>query len=66
MEKRLRKLFDFQKFSGNAELNEVIREVEDRYEIGNNNAVLLSDDELMNAAGGKKMQIYVPNRDQNL
>lgn len=47
MEKTLKRLFDFQKFSGNARLSEVIADTESRY----NNA--LSDDELgaVNAAG---------------
>ncbi len=52
MENKLRKLFDFQKFSGNPELSKVIGEVENRYQIGEQ-GTLLSDDELMNAAGGK-------------
>lgn len=64
MEKRLRKLFDFQRFSGNTELNDVIREVEERYEIGNQ-PTLLSDDELRNAAGGKGVP-FRPYKDLDL
>ena len=47
MEKILRELFDFQRFSGNARLEEMIADTERRY----NKA--LSDDELarVNAAG---------------
>ncbi len=47
MEETLKSLFDFQKFSGNPRLAEIISDIESRY--GN----ALSDDELeaVNAAG---------------
>lgn len=47
MEETLKSLFDFQKFSGNPRLAEIISDIESRY--GN----VLSDDELewVNAAG---------------
>lgn len=47
MEKRLKRLFDFQKFEQNEELNKVIEETESRF------GKKLSCEELANVAGGK-------------
>ena len=47
MEKTLKRLFDYQKFSGNSRLEAMIRDTESRYDS------VLSDDDLeyVNAAG---------------
>ena len=52
MENKLRKMFDFQRFSGNPDLDEVIRDVEMRHPTGNQ-GTLLPEEELKNVAGGK-------------
>ena len=52
MENRLRKLFDYQRFSGNPKLDAVIQDVEGRHHI-EGQGMLLSDDDLQNVAGGK-------------
>lgn len=46
MEKKLSRLFDFQKFSENSELADIIADVDSRYP----KAQELSDDELFNVA----------------
>lgn len=58
MDKMLKALFDFQKFSGNSQLEAMIRDTESRY--GN----ALSDDDLeyVNAAG----DTYHPKRDKHI
>lgn len=58
MDKMLKALFDFQKFSGNSQLEAMIRDTESRY--GN----ALSDDDLeyVNAAGST----YHPKRDKHI
>lgn len=61
MENKLRKLFDYQKFSGNAKLDEVIGDVEERYHIGGQGR-LLSDEELSNAAGGRDVVLRRPTK----
>ncbi len=50
MEKKLSRLFDYQKFSGSDALADIIKDVESRYP----DAVELSDDDLtfVNAAAG--------------
>lgn len=52
MEKKLKALFDFQKFENNAKLDKIIRESEERY------GTALSDDELelASAAGEATMR----------
>ena len=57
MDKMLKALFDFQKFSGNSRLERLINDTESRY--GN----ALSDDDLeyVNAAG----DTYHPKRDKH-
>ena len=49
MEKKLRKLFDYQKFSKNKDLQLLIDDCESRYPEG----VLVSDEALSFAVGGK-------------
>ena len=50
MEKKLSRLFDYQKFEGNSDLADIIADVDSRYP----KAQMLSDDELgMVAAAGK-------------
>ena len=46
MEKKLSRLFDFQKFAGNSELADIIADVDSRYP----KAQVLSDDDLMDVA----------------
>ena len=57
MEKMLKRLFDYQKFSGNSRLEAMIRDTESRYDS------VLSDDDLeyVNAAG----DTYHPKRDKH-
>ena len=57
MEKTLKRLFDYQKFSGNSRLEAMIRDTESRYDS------VLSDDDLeyVNAAG----DIYHLKRDKH-
>ena len=52
LEVRIRNLFDFQRFAGNARLGRLISETESRYR-NNDNIVMLSDRdlEMVNAAG---------------
>ena len=52
MENKLRKMFDFQKFSKNPELDAVVRGVEERYQVGDQ-GTLIPEDELRNVAGGQ-------------
>ncbi len=52
MENKLFKLFDYQKFSKNKDLQKIIDDVEERYQ----NEYVLSDDSLAFAAGGKKSE----------
>lgn len=58
MEKTLKRLFDYQKFSGNSRLEAMIRDTESRYDS------VLSDDDLeyVNAAG----DTYHPKRDKHI
>ena len=60
MEKRLRRLFDYQKFEQNAELQSVVDAVHARY----SSARMLSDEEAdqVNAAGSPEMA-FLWNRD---
>ena len=60
MEKRLRRLFDYQKFEQNAELQSVVDAVHARY----SSARILSDEEAdqVNAAGSPEMA-FLRNRD---
>ena len=60
MEKRLRRLFDYQKFEQNAELQSVVDAVHARY----SSARMLSDEEAdqVNAAGSPEMA-FLRNRD---
>ena len=65
MEKRLRRLFDYQKFEQNAELQSVIDAVHARY----SSARMLSDEEAdqVNAAGSPEMAFLRnknPQKDQ--
>ena len=46
MEKKLSRLFDYQKFAGNSDLEDIIADVDSRYP----KAQALSDDDLMNVA----------------
>ena len=46
MEKKLSRLFDYQKFAGNSELADIIADVDSRYP----KAEALSDDDLFNVA----------------
>ena len=50
LERKLSKLFDFQRFERSASLQSVIDEVEDKYALGQ--IVSLTDDDLEAAAGG--------------
>ena len=50
MEKKLKQLFDYQKFEGNKRLDEMLRAAECR------NFAELSDDELELAAGGRSQE----------
>lgn len=50
LERKLSKLFDFQRFERNAALQSVIDEVSDKYALGQ--IVSLKDDDLALAAGG--------------
>ncbi len=52
LEVRIRNIFDFQRFAGNARLSRLITETENRYK-KNDNVVMLSDMdlEMVNAAG---------------
>ena len=52
LEVRIRKIFDFQRFAGNARLGRLISETENRYK-NSDNVVMLSDMDLerVNAAG---------------
>lgn len=56
MEKKLKKLFDYQRFEKNEKLEKLIRETESRY------AKELSDDDLtlVNAAGGPEIGSNMP------
>jgi hypothetical protein len=55
MEKKLSRLFDYQKYEGNSKLNEVIKDVDSRYP----QAMELTDDELFNVnAAGKKAILF--------
>lgn len=60
MEKRLRRLFDYQKFEQNAELQSVVDAVHARY----SSARMLSDEEAdqVNAAGSPEMA-FLRNKD---
>ncbi len=53
MEKRLRALFDFQRFEGNSELQDVIDDVHARYA---GRELDLDEMEMVNAAGSPEMQ----------
>lgn len=46
MEKKLKKLFDFQSFSGNKEIEKMMKEAESRY------PAMMSDDDLAFVAAG--------------
>ena len=63
MENKLKKLFDYQRFSANPELNAVIQELERRHHI-EGQGMLLSDDELLNVAGGKAQSKVPPKKTQ--
>ncbi len=60
MEKKLSRLFDYQKFAGNDALADIINDVESRYP----SAVELTDDDLffVNAAGSTKMPPVPDNK----
>ena len=49
MEKKLSRLFDFQKYEGNKAMEEILKEVDGRYPT----AVELSDDELFGVAAAQ-------------
>ncbi len=57
-EKKLTKLFDFQKFAGNKELQSLIEESKERIQ----DEFELMDDELEFAAGGVKKDIEKPEQ----
>lgn len=52
MEKKLSRLFDYQRFAKNANLQKIISDTERRYE---GVAVLLEDEHLSFAAGGREI-----------
>lgn len=52
-EKKLKKLFDYQRFAQNEKLAAIINEVEEKYGIGDSGPIRLGDDDLsyVSAAG---------------
>ena len=61
MEKKLSRLFDYQKYSPNSRLDSIIQDVESRY--SGATIVPLSDDQLDLAAAGIKPDHNTPKKD---
>lgn len=62
IESRLSRLFDYQRFERNKDLQRVINDVESRYDRG---AVLLTESELSFAAGGRTVD-KIPSEEEKI
>lgn len=59
MSRHIQDLFDYQQFSGNSKLNDVLKGTESRYEI---EELSLDDLEMISAAGSMEESLYQANR----